>query len=110
MPDAKNVPFVDLARIRSLAKASGKSLTYLCALIGKKPWFFGDVKKGTNHVDADELSVIADALDTTPEYLTGQTDNPARVTPAANQVLDALTGLTDEQIDMVLAFIAGLKA
>lgn len=100
----------NIQRVTELAQAQGRTLAHLCSLLGRPRSFLSDIRNGKTHMCSTELSIIAAALDTTPEYLTGQTDDPSAVSPLVQQVLDALDGLTDEQIGMVLAFITGLKA
>ena len=73
-----NVHNVDVNKIKTLAKTQGLTMTYLCTLIGKRATFLVDVRNGNDHIDENELSIIADKLHTTVEYLTGQTDDPAK--------------------------------
>lgn len=68
---------VNVDRIKALAKTQGLTMTYLCSLFGKRATFLSDVRLGKDHIDENELSIIADKLNTTVEYLTGQTDDPA---------------------------------
>lgn len=77
-----NVQNVDIDRIKSRAKALGISYAFLCAQLGKGKGFFNDVRRGINHIDAYELSIIADKLHTTTDYLIGATDDPSPPAPA----------------------------
>lgn len=77
-----NVQNVDIDRIKSRAKALGISYAFLCAQLGKGKGFFNDVRRGINHIDAHELSIIADKLHTTTDYLIGVTDDPSPPAPA----------------------------
>lgn len=95
-----NVQNVDIDRIKSRAKALGISYAFLCAQLGKGKGFFNDVRRGINHIDAYELSIIADKLHTTTDYLIGVTDDPsppaqptdsAAVTPEQLAALDPAT-------------------
>lgn len=94
-----NVQNVDITRVKSRAKSLGISYAFLCAQLGKGKGFFNDVKRGINHIDAYELSIIAEKLHTTPEYLTGATDDPALPAPpdAPTQPDDA-DAVTPEQL------------
>lgn len=69
---------VNVDRIKALAKTQGLTMTYLCSLFGKRATFLSDVRLGKDHIDENELSIIADKLHTTVEYLTDQTDDPAK--------------------------------
>lgn len=85
-----NVQNVDIDRIKSRAKALGISYAFLCAQLGKGKGFFNDVRRGINHIDAYELSIIADKLHTTTDYLIGATDDPSPPAPAPADA-DAVT-------------------
>lgn len=70
-----------VSRISALAKAQGVTLKHLCECIGKRRTFLGEVRLERDYIDPAELAIIADRLHTTPEYLTGATDDPS-VAPA----------------------------
>lgn len=106
----ENAVACDVSRITTLAKERGCTMAHLCKLCGKPRSYLADVRNEKTRLSVDDLNIIASALDTTPEYLAGTSDNSSRATPLSRQVQDALNGLTDEQIGIVLAFIAGLKA
>lgn len=91
-----NVQNVDIDRIKSRAKALGISYAFLCAQLGKGKGFFNDVRRGINHIDAYELSIIADKLHTTTDYLIGATDDPSPPAPAP---ADAVTPEFLETLD-----------
>lgn len=65
---------MDTTRIKSLAKAQGKSLSYICQLIGRKVYYLNDLQKSSEIMRESDLRIIADELNTTPEYLSGKTD------------------------------------
>ena len=69
-----NITNVNSEKIRFLAKAQGLSQKFLCDCLGKRRTFLSDVRLGKDHIDANELAVIADKLNTTVEYLTDRTD------------------------------------
>lgn len=71
------------ARIKTLAKMQGLTLKFLCECLGKRPSFLTDVACKKDRIDAHELSIIAEKLHTTTDYLTGATDDPALPTPPA---------------------------
>lgn len=61
-------------RIMELAKTQGIKLSYLAGLFGLGRTYFQDVKKRNADIPEDRLIVIAEKLNTTPEYLKGETD------------------------------------
>ena len=85
------------ARIKTLAKMQGLTLKFLCECLGKRPSFLTDVACKKDRIDAHELSIIADKLHTTTDYLTGATDDPSQpadadaVTPEQLASLDPAT-------------------
>ena len=107
---------VNVDRIKALAKTQGLTMTYLCSLFGKRATFLSDVRLGKDHIDENELSIIADKLNTTVEYLTGQTDDPTRpeekkepgaITDAEQAELDAMfLQLSPERQDWVLRLMS----
>ena len=63
-----------------LAKEKGISQAFICNKLGLSRNYLAEVKKGKTSLTDDRLAVIADILNTTPEYLKGETDtkeNPA---------------------------------
>jgi transcriptional regulator with XRE-family HTH domain len=84
---------VNLDKIKSLAKAKGWSLSYLCKQLGLASSYFTDVRNGKNTISDTRLEVIAELLDTTAEYLKGKTDIKQK--PTANNG-DELTEYLEE--------------
>ena len=109
---------IDVNRIKTLAKTQGLTMTYLCSLIGKRATFLADVRLGKDHIDTNELSIIADKLNTTVEYLTGQTDQAQRPPEAgkgepagdgeAAEIYALIAELSPEQRAVVLDMLRGL--
>ena len=63
-------------RIRELANDQGISLKFLCDKIGvKSRTYFQDIEKSKREIPADKLEIIASALNTTTDYLLGNTDD-----------------------------------
>ena len=74
-------------------------MKFLCDCLGKRRTFLVDVRNGNDHIDAYELSIIAEKLHTTPEFLTGATDDPALpAPPAAPAQPDDADAVTPEQL------------
>lgn len=109
-------------RIKQSAKKMGITMTYLCKVLGKRASFLSDVRCGKDSIDDTELAIIADKLETTVEYLKGETDNPKnadsdngnRLPPTEENIKVALFGgdkeVTDEMWDEVKNFIEYVKS
>ena len=115
-----NVTNVNIDRLKSLAKSQGITMKYLCDCLGKHRGFLSCVRNGTDRIDEEELALIADKINTTVAYLTGQTDDPEP--PAVPPELPDkntlwLVGrdgkrierqLSDEQMQMLRALVSQL--
>lgn len=99
---------MDTARIKELAKKQGKSLSYICQLINRKVYYLNDLKKSSEMMRESDLKIIADDLNTTPEYLKGETDIKEKPTTETDDGLSQefkslYCQLTPEQREIVLA-------
>lgn len=65
---------VNIDKIKTLAKEKGISISHLCAKVGMGRGYLSDVKNGKNTMTEDRLVIIAEALNTTKEYLTDKTE------------------------------------
>ena len=65
---------VVLDRIKDSSKAMGWSLSFLASKLGLTASYFTDVKNGKTKIPEYRLIAIAELLNTTPEYLKGETD------------------------------------
>lgn len=101
----QNVKDVQTDRIRTLAKAQGVSIRYLCELIGKPKGFLIDVERKKNSIDENELTIIAARLETTVDYLTGKTNEPG---VSIQQRIDA--AITAKEADELTAIFEKLSA
>lgn len=109
--ESGNVPSVDIDRIKDFAKLQGLTMKFLCDCLGKRRGFLTAVRNGRDHIDAYELSIIADKLHTTPEYLTGETDDPSPPSDAPQAAIPSLlvsvpTSPTREYLRLTAAFLA----
>ena len=93
-----NIKNVNIDRIKEFAKSKGITMKFLCDCLGKRRSFLTDVRRGVDHIDINELSIIADKLNTTVEYLTDQTDDPAK--PAEKEKPDAITDAEQAEFDL----------
>ncbi len=71
-----------VTRIKQRAKELERSLSYICGKLGVARVYFIDIEKSGREIPDDKLIVIADILETTPEYLRGETDQKEK--PVAN--------------------------
>jgi transcriptional regulator with XRE-family HTH domain len=69
-----------LSRIKGLAKESGRTMSYLCQKMGVARVYFNDIEKSGREIPSEKLAIIADALDTTVDYLLGNTDKKEKPT------------------------------
>lgn len=67
---------MDTSRIKALAKKQGKTLSYICSLIGRKVYYLNDVSKNNAEMPDEYLKILAENLGTTVAYLKGETDDP----------------------------------
>ena len=96
-------------RIKDARKRLGLSAEKLTAMINVSPatvyrWEKGDIEK----VPAQMLEPIADALQTTPEYLMGwekdpdQTNEPSLLPSKKQQLFSLLSQVPDEKADQLI--------
>lgn len=118
MDKVHNVKNVNVDKIKNLAKEQGKTMKFLCDLLGKDRSFLTCVRNGNNHIDSNELQIIADELRTTVEYLTDKTeqkekptaDNSGELNENVERVLDKLMKMHPEDIEKTIAFADWLAA
>jgi len=65
---------VNITKIKALAKEKGISITFLCQKVGQGAWYLNDVAKGKAPMPPERLSIIAELLGTTAEYLCDDSD------------------------------------
>lgn len=66
----------DFDRMNALIKKSGKTKLFLCGQLGKGKTYLRDAEKQKTNISGETLRILASELNTTPEYLTGETDEP----------------------------------
>ena len=103
---------VNVDKIKSLAKERGIKLGFICSQLGLTESYFRSVKQGKNRISDERLSIIADILNTTPEYLRDETDQKEKPIEIdgfeENTILLALRDggvkkrkLTSEQMELI---------
>ena len=100
---------ITVQRIKQLAKQQGRSLTYLCKVIGlESRSYFNDIEKNNRVIPDDKLQIIADALGTTTDYLIGNTDTPEPLQSAKPNTDDITSGLTPDEVEELKKYAAFL--
>lgn len=74
-------PQEQVDRIKLLAKEKGIKIKFICSQLGLAETYLSNVKNGKDRMTADRLRVIAKLLDTTPAYLSGETDDSSYKDP-----------------------------
>lgn len=64
-------------RMESMIAQSGKTKLHLCRAMGVSKTYLRDAKKQGTDISGEKLQILAAELNTTPEYLRGETDDPA---------------------------------
>lgn len=105
-------------RLKELCKSRGTSIAALESRLGMGNGTIGKWWKNGRVPNYANLSVVANALETTIAYLTGETDDPSAgikkdpiqkdeaVSQEKQQLLDMIDGLSDEQCRKLAGFIA----
>lgn len=122
-----------VSRIDSLAKSKGTSIAEIERSVGFGNGKIGKWKKAPKSPPFESLLVVANHLETTIAYLTGETDDPSAgikkdpvpkdgaVSQEKQMLLDMIDGLSDEQKELLALskkmsddelkrFIAAMKA
>lgn len=68
-------------RLDELRKKHGVSNSFLCDLVGRKRYYINDCRNKGTVIPDEYIKKWAHALHTTPEYLNGETDDPAPKLP-----------------------------
>lgn len=63
-------------RMESMIAQSGKTKLHLCRAMGVSKTYLRDAKTQGTDISGEKLHILAAELNTTPEYLRGETDDP----------------------------------
>lgn len=105
-------------RMNELVKKSGKTKLFLCGQLGKGKTYLRDAEKQKTNISGETLRILAAELSTTPEYLTGETDDPsAKKQPTVSgglsgidpELIEFLSTADDDDIQDVKDFLRMLK-
>ena len=69
--------FVNVAQIKKRAKEKGLSISYLCRMAEKNTSYIENVSRYNISVADETVGIWAGLLDTTVEYLCGETEDPS---------------------------------
>ena len=93
----------NFARFESLRAERGITKSYLAKLLGRTPTIIQDWKQGKSAPNRDQLCIISNALGTTPEYLTGESDEKKPLVNNDEELTEYLEELRDNP-DMRMLF------
>lgn len=88
---------VEIDKIYSLAKERGLSNSFLCKKLGRSTSYLNDARNGKHGISDNDLKILADILNTTPEYLKGETDTKEKTTAKSD-------GLTEDEMKLLNIF------
>ena len=71
---------LNVTKVRQLAKENGLSISYLCRKLGLSTNYISDVEKGKSAITTERLTILAELLDTSVDYLTDKTDIKKAIT------------------------------
>ena len=109
-------------RLKELCKSRGTSIAALESRLGMGNGTIGKWWKNGRVPNYANLSVVANALETTISYLTGETDDPSAgikkdpipkdgaVSSAAQEIFDFLDSASGEELADVIKYIRYLKS
>lgn len=101
-------------RFEELVDELGIKKTFVAEKLGKSPSICQDWKRGKSQPSATQLQIVADILDTTPEYLTGEIDKKEKPVPKEDELdrvlISLLKELTPEEAAKAVSFVQGLLA
>lgn len=107
----------NVQRIKKLAKERGIRMGYIYEKIDCSRSKFSDVENGKSSITEKEYSIIADILNTTPEYLKGETDIKEKPTARngdehseiMKKIISGSSKLPEEKQLLVLELIKSMK-
>lgn len=102
---------VNYTKIKELSKEQGISFAHLNRLLGKSPEYLRICALSSAKLSDDQIAIIAEALHTTPEYLTDQTEQKEKE-PVQDKLFEEYYSifrqLTPEQKEREIAYIRSL--
>ena len=110
---AKNTNKIVGDRLRCLLKENGLKMSYFNKQLGKNRSYLSNGLTGSDSIDDSSVEFIAHKLNTTPEYLKGETDQKEKladlvVSEQDKEAMDLYSRLTPEQKALVRAQMKGI--
>ena len=96
-------------RIREMSKQKGISLSFLCKQMNVNRVYFIDCEKTGRKIPDDKLSIIADTLNTSIEYLKGETETKTPPTQKFSAdtiaLVERISKLSPDQMKQAIEYI-----
>lgn len=110
-------PTINADRVKSLLKENGLTMKYFNDKFGKNRSFLSNVLSGSDNIDESQIAILAAKLDTTPEYLKGETDIKEKPTARngdehseiMKKIISGSSKLPEEKQLLVLELIKSMK-
>lgn len=83
-------------RMNALFAETGVKKAHVIRLMGKSSYYLRDAEKLNTDLHPKYVKIIADALGTTPEYLTGETDEKKPLVNNDEELTDLLERVRDD--------------
>ena len=102
---------LNIEKFLSLLKERGVSQAHIGRVFGKSRHFVLDIKNGATTLNDEQIKIVAEILQTTPEYLTDQTEEKGikKETASNDDLINALVAkimsLPDEDREKALSYI-----
>lgn len=95
-----------IKRMVELRMSKGVSARDMSLSIGQSAGYINNIENGVNYPSMTAFFYICDYLDISPkEFFDTEISNP----PKVQALLSAVQGLSDEQLDNLIAIAAGLR-
>lgn len=82
-------------KFKELCIRQGVKISYIESRLGLYHGYFNNVRAGKNTIPENRVSMVAEMLNTTPEFLTDQTDDPAPKVRDPNYIEMRLNSLSE---------------
>lgn len=109
----------NVERAKQIAKSKGISFAFVCTQIGKSRGYLAEIIANGRDIPEKMLEPVAKALGVTVEELTGeaQKEKPSaldgieleKLSPARRALLEALEGMTDDDIMKIVRITQAVK-
>ena len=107
---------VNYTKIKTLSKAQGISFAHINRLLNKSAEYLRNCADHKINLSPEQIAIIANALHTTPEYLTDLTDDPkiekapADIDGRKREIIELFNSLSENQQAQAIDFLNFLKS